>query len=149
MVGRRFDFGQCTVPAAATSGVTAIAAGDAHSLALKQGGTVLAWGCRGSTDDGQCSVPASAGRWATAISASEAQSLALSDPCLVPRVLGMRIASARLVITQRHCRTGQVGYAYSRNSKRDIVISQSRRPGQVLPPNSKVNLIVGRGRRGA
>jgi len=34
---------------------------------LKQGGTVLAWGCRGSTDDGQCSVPASAGRWATAI----------------------------------------------------------------------------------
>ena len=29
------DFGQCTIPAAAASGVTAIAAGYYHSLALK------------------------------------------------------------------------------------------------------------------
>ena len=38
------------------SGVTAIAAGASHSLALKSDGTVVAWGCAG-IDCGQCSVP--------------------------------------------------------------------------------------------
>ena len=37
--------------------VTAIAAGMAHSLALKADGTVVAWGCGGGFDYGQCSVP--------------------------------------------------------------------------------------------
>ena len=54
------DFGQCTVPPEATSGVTAIAAGDYHSLALKQDGSVVAWGCGSGFDSGQCTVPAEA-----------------------------------------------------------------------------------------
>ena len=37
------DYGQTNVPAG-LSGVTAIAAGDYHSLALKSDGTVVAWG---------------------------------------------------------------------------------------------------------
>ena len=36
--------GQTTVPAAAQSGVTAIAAGYLHTLALKNNGSVVAWG---------------------------------------------------------------------------------------------------------
>src|SRR5947208_233919 len=36
------DFGQCTVPSG-LSGVTAIAAGLSHSLALKSDGTVVDW----------------------------------------------------------------------------------------------------------
>ena len=51
------DSGQCSVPIG-LSGVTAIAAGFAHSLALKGDGTVVAWGCGSSPNDGQCSVPA-------------------------------------------------------------------------------------------
>jgi hypothetical protein len=35
--GGRADAGQCRVPASARSGVTAIAAGGSHSLALKPG----------------------------------------------------------------------------------------------------------------
>jgi alpha-tubulin suppressor-like RCC1 family protein len=65
----RYDYGQCDVPASARKGVTAIAAGVYHSLALKQEGgarrgygSVVAWGCgRSATSDvdyGQCHVPA-------------------------------------------------------------------------------------------
>ena len=68
-------------------------------------------------------------------------------PCRVPKVVGKRVASAKRTIAQRHCRTGKVGYAYSRTRKKGIVILQSRRPGRVLPARSKINLIVSRGRR--
>jgi hypothetical protein len=59
------------------SGVTAIAAGDFHSLALKSDGSVLAWGCADGANYGQCTVPAGAGSGVTAIAAGTTQSLAL------------------------------------------------------------------------
>jgi len=68
-------------------------------------------------------------------------------PCRVPSVVGKPITSARLTIAKRHCLTGKVGHAYSRKRKNGLVISQSRRPGRVLPARSKINLIVSRGRR--
>ncbi|MFM7678288.1 MAG: hypothetical protein ACKO83_05510, partial [Roseiflexaceae bacterium] len=56
--------GQCDVPAG-LSGVVAIGAGMAHSVALKSDGTVVAWGCgpsraynNNSPNSGQCDVPA-------------------------------------------------------------------------------------------
>jgi alpha-tubulin suppressor-like RCC1 family protein len=88
------DFGQCTVPAAAASGVTAIAAGYFHSLALKQDGSVLAWGCDGS-DNGQCTVPAEASTGVTAIAAGAFQSLALvpaADPAALLAQLAVDVA---------------------------------------------------------
>jgi hypothetical protein len=51
-----FDCGQCTVPAGLIR-VTAIAAGEFDSLALKSDGAVGAWGCSNGTDFGQCAVP--------------------------------------------------------------------------------------------
>src|SRR2546425_13344943 len=47
------DFGQCSVPSG-LSGVTGIAAGSRHSLALKGDGTVAAWGCGGKIGSGPC-----------------------------------------------------------------------------------------------
>ena len=73
------DFGQCAVPPAASSGVTAIAAGNAHSLALTKDGSVIAWGCGGITDVGPCAVPAEASSGMTAISAGANHSLALKQ----------------------------------------------------------------------
>jgi PASTA domain/Calcineurin-like phosphoesterase len=64
---------------------------------------------------------------------------------LVAKVVGKRLGAAKLAIKRRHCRTGSVGYAYSHKAKKGIVISQSRRPGKVLPANSKINLVVSRG----
>jgi len=65
------DAGQCNVPSG-LSGVTAIAAGEFNSLALKEDGTVVAWGeCLG-----QCSAPSGLSG-VTAIAAEELHSLAL------------------------------------------------------------------------
>ncbi len=47
-------FGQSTVPPGAQAGVVSVAAGGFHSLALQNGGTVVAWGANGS---GQASPP--------------------------------------------------------------------------------------------
>ena len=50
------DYGQCNIPASANSGISAIAGGYAHTIALKDG-AVLAWGYN---VNGQCTIPASA-----------------------------------------------------------------------------------------
>jgi len=68
-------------------------------------------------------------------------------PCTVPRVVGKQLAVAKQTIKRRHCRTGKVGYSYSGTSKNGIVIRQSRRPGRVAPADSKIDLVVSRGRR--
>jgi hypothetical protein len=68
-------------------------------------------------------------------------------PCRVPNVVGKQVASAKLTIAKGHCRPGKVGYVYSRKHKKGIVISQSRRPGRVLPARSTIDLILSRGRR--
>jgi hypothetical protein len=69
------------------------------------------------------------------------------SPCRVPKVVGKRVATAKRLIASRHCRTGKVGHAYSPKRKKGVVISQSRRPGRVLPAGSKINLVASRGRR--
>jgi hypothetical protein len=71
----------------------------------------------------------------------------MPQKCTVPNVVGKKVSSAKLTIAKKHCRTGKVALAYSSKRKRGIVLSQSRRPGRVLPVNSKINLIVSRGRR--
>jgi hypothetical protein len=65
------DWGQTTVPVAAQSGVTAIAAGGAHTVALKNDGSVVAWGY------GQTMVPVAAQSAVRAIAAGFAHTLAL------------------------------------------------------------------------
>ena len=68
------DHGQSTVPAG-LSGVTAIAAGAYHSLALKSDGTVVAWG---DNDFGESTVPAGLSG-VSAVSAGAYYSLALKS----------------------------------------------------------------------
>ena len=67
--------------------------------------------------------------------------------CGVPSVVGKRLGVAKSWIKRGHCRTGKVRYAYSPKRKKDVVISQSRRPGTVLRVDSRINLVVSRGRK--
>jgi len=67
--------GQCNVPAEALSGVSSIAAGNGHTVALKNG-KVLAWG---DNDSGQCNVPAEALSGVSAIAAGCVHTVALKD----------------------------------------------------------------------
>src|SRR5438105_3727730 len=64
------------VPAAAQSGVTTIAAGGEHTLALKNDGSVLGWGLN---DSGQTTVPAAAQSGVIAIAAGFRHSVALKN----------------------------------------------------------------------
>jgi alpha-tubulin suppressor-like RCC1 family protein len=64
------------VPVAAQSGVVAIAAGGAHTVALKSDGSVLAWGRH---NEGQTNVPIAAQSGVTAIAAGELRTVALKN----------------------------------------------------------------------
>jgi len=65
--------GQCNIPASANSGVTAIAGGYFHTIALKDG-AVLAWGYN---NYGQCTIPASANSGVSAIAGGYLHTIAL------------------------------------------------------------------------
>jgi len=63
--------------------------------------------------------------------------------CIVPRVVGLRLAKARARIVRAHCRVGRVRRARSvRRVGR--VLSQSPKARSVRPRGTKVNLLVGR-----
>lgn len=68
------SYGQASVPPAAQSGVTALAAGAVHSLALKTNGTIVTWG---NSDYGQSFIPPAAQSGVSAIEAGANHSLAL------------------------------------------------------------------------
>ncbi|MEP6910072.1 MAG: PASTA domain-containing protein [Actinomycetota bacterium] len=62
--------------------------------------------------------------------------------CVVPRVIGLRLAVARNRIGRANCRVGRVRRARSRRAGR--VLLQSPRAGSVRSRGAKVNLVVGR-----
>jgi hypothetical protein len=66
--------------------------------------------------------------------------------CVVPRVLGKRLAAARRSIRAAHCSLGRVRRTSSRKSA-GRVIAQSPRPGLRKPAGTKVKLVVSKGRR--
>jgi PASTA domain/Regulator of chromosome condensation (RCC1) repeat len=101
------------------------------------------------TGAGSCTVTASQpgdANYNPAPDVSRTFSIAAAQ-CRVPKVVGKRVAAAKRMIARKHCRTGKVRHAYSSKRERGIVISQSRRPGKVLPARSKIDLLVSRGRR--
>jgi hypothetical protein len=100
------------------------------------------------TGTGSCTITASQPGNANYNAAEDvSQSFSIANPvCSVPKVTGKRLAAAKLAITQNHCRTGSVTYVSSRRTAKGRVISQSRRPGRTLPGNTKINLVVSRGR---
>jgi hypothetical protein len=67
--------------------------------------------------------------------------------CTVQDARGRMLTGAKRTIARAKCRVAQVRRAYSKMVKRDRVISQTPKPGTVLPKGGKVNLLVSRGRK--
>jgi Tol biopolymer transport system component len=64
--------------------------------------------------------------------------------CIVPKVIGMRLAVARSRIGRANCQVGSVRRKRTKAKKRGKVVAQSPRAGSVKDRGSKVNLVVGR-----
>ena len=69
----------------------------------------------------------------------------LKPPCVVPNVIGAKLASAQAQIKARHCRVGNLTYIKSSTKKKGKVIRESPNPGKHLGGNAKVNLWLGKG----
>ena len=67
--------------------------------------------------------------------------------CLVPRVTGKSLATARQAIVKAHCAMGKVTRAFSAVVKPGRVISQHPQPAKRLAAGSKVMLKVSKGKR--
>ena len=101
------------------------------------------------TGPGSCTITASqAGNadFLPAPAVSQTFSIAPA-PCRVPKVTGKRLPAARAALVRSHCRAGNVRRTYSRRKAKGIILAQSRRPGVVLPPDSKIDLVVSKGHR--
>jgi hypothetical protein len=146
LAGKRYGDPDFTVSASASSGLPVLFAAS---------GNCTVTGARVHlTAAGSCTITASqAGNanYDAAPAVSRTFSIARKTQpkrsCVVPSVVAKRLATAKATITKRHCRTGTVTHVYSRMKRKGIVIGQSRRPGRVLPVNSKIDLVVSRGRR--
>jgi hypothetical protein len=68
--------------------------------------------------------------------------------CRVPRVSGLSLARAEALVRRSHCSLGKIRRQYSPRIKRGRVISARPAAGRVLPNQSRVSLVVSRGRRG-
>ena len=64
--------------------------------------------------------------------------------CIVPKVVGLKLAKAKTKIKKAHCRVGKITKKHSSKKKKGKVIKQSPRAGKHLKAGSKVKLTVGK-----
>ena len=64
--------------------------------------------------------------------------------CVVPKVVGLKLAKAKTKIKKAHCRVGKITKKHSSKKKKGKVIKQSPRAGKHLKAGSKVKLTVGK-----
>jgi uncharacterized delta-60 repeat protein len=67
--------------------------------------------------------------------------------CKVPNVRGKKLAAAKSSIKKARCAIGKVKRKASKPAKKGRVLAQSPRPGATVSSGTKVNLVIGKGRR--
>lgn len=70
-----------------------------------------------------------------------------APPCVVVPVTRVRARIAERDIKRAGCQLGRVSFRYSSKLRQDRVISQRPRSGAVLPSQTRVHLVISRGRR--
>ena len=98
----------------------------------------------GPTPAGASCTPTACGRWSTWWGEVQGTPLTPTN-CVVPNVIGKKLALAKSAITSKHCRVGRVAYVKSTKRRKGRVIRQQPGAGKTLATGSKVNLWVGRG----
>lgn len=68
--------------------------------------------------------------------------------CVVPKVKGETLASAKHAIVRANCSVGAIRRTYSAKVKKGRIVSQSPKAGARLRNRGKVNLVVSRGPKG-
>jgi hypothetical protein len=81
---------------------------------------------------------ADAGSWASTTTPTAVLTDSALNACAVPRLKGMKLRAARVVLKARSCRLGKVTRVASASGKRGRVVSQSRKPGSRPPVGTRV-----------
>jgi hypothetical protein len=114
------------------------------SAAAAVGSTFTGWtgACSGT---GSCSVTMDS---AKSVSAAFGLVGTLAPPgCVVPKLLGLRLAAARSALAKAHCRLGKVTHVAAPKRLRGRVVSQRPRRGTKLTSGAKVAIALGRAPR--
>ena len=118
----------------------AYAYGTTVTLTARAGGgsTFKGWSgaCSGT---GNCSVAMKQAQSATA-------RFAHKPACIVPKVKGRSLTTARRMVKRAHCRTGTIRHRYSK-VKKGHVISQKPRAKTHLRNEARINLVISKGKR--
>ena len=87
------------------------------------------------------------GKAACTLSMTSARSVKASfvKDCVVPRLKGKSLKSARRSIRAHGCRLGKIKHAFSLKVQKGHVISQSPKPKRVRKHGARVSLIVSKG----
>jgi hypothetical protein len=67
--------------------------------------------------------------------------------CIVPKVKGKKLATAKKAIRRAHCTVGKVTKAFSAKVKKGRVIAQKRKAGNKLAAGTKITLKVSKGKK--
>jgi hypothetical protein len=70
--------------------------------------------------------------------------VAATPKCVVPMLIGAKLASAKTTITKHHCRVGKLSYVALTNKNKGRVIRQRPAPGKQLKNGATVDLWIGR-----
>ncbi len=135
-------------PAGVSCGSTCtFVAGSATSVSLAAAaaaGSTFA-GFSGDCSGASCSLGMGANHAVTATFTSAPPPPPPVKKCIVPKVVGLKLAKAKTKIKKAHCRVGKVTKKHSSKKKKGKVIKQSPKAHKHLKVNSKVNLTVGKG----
>jgi hypothetical protein len=123
------------------SGVVGLAANGQYSCAITSAGEIKCWG---DNSNGQLGDGTRIGHH-TPVSVVGFGGSLPPTACVVPNVVGKRLAKARARIVRAHCRVGTVRQVSS-PKMRGIVVRQTPRAGRRLAQGARVDLKVSRGR---
>jgi Divergent InlB B-repeat domain/PASTA domain len=93
---------------------------------------------------GECSGTSDCVLTMTAASSVEASFV---KDCVVPKLKGKGLKTARRTLKAHDCLTGKIKHAFSRTVKKGRVISQKPKPRKLLRHDARVSLVVSKGKK--